>query len=119
MTPSKPDPKKLAVLRGTLDIFVLRAVSGRPLHGFEITLWFEQHTKGSLNVDDSALYQALHRLEARGYIDGTWGVSEKNRRARYYVITRVGRKHLAKETEKLMSYADTITALLTVPKASR
>jgi transcriptional regulator len=104
---------KLLVLRGTLDIFVLRAVSGRALHGFEIALWFETHTKGALNVDDSALYQALHRLEARGYIDGEWGVSEKNRRARYYRITRAGRGHLAKEAAKLMSYAGTIEMLLT------
>lgn len=112
MSPSKPDTTKLAVIRGTLDIFILRAVLGRALHGFEITMWFEEQTKGALDIDDSALYQALHRLEARGYIEGEWGVSEKNRRARYYAITRSGRQHLAAETSRLMSYANTITSLL-------
>jgi len=119
MTPPKTEPAKLALLRGTLDVFVLRAVSGRALHGFEISLWIDQNTKGTLDVDDSALYQALHRLEARGYVDGEWGVSEKNRRARYYAITRIGRQHLARETEKLMSYADTITMLLASAKVAR
>jgi len=102
-----------AVLRGTLDIFVLRAVSGRALHGFEISLWLERHGKGAFTLDDSALYQALHRLEARGYVEGEWGVSQNNRRARYYRITRRGRAHLAKETTRLMSYADAISTLLT------
>lgn len=115
MTP-KNDASKLNLLRGTLDTFVLRAVSGRALHGFEIALWFEANTKGTLTIDDSALYQALHRLEARGYIEGEWGVSEKNRRARYYGITRKGRTHLTNETERLKSYADTIHVLLTAPK---
>jgi PadR family transcriptional regulator PadR len=117
MSPAKPPKSKLAVLRGTLDIFILRAVSGRALHGFEITVWLEEQTAGALDVDDSALYQALHRLEARGYIEGDWGVSEKNRRARYYAITRSGRKHLADETSRLMSYANTITALLSPRKS--
>jgi transcriptional regulator len=106
---------KLTLLRGTLDIFILRAVSGRALHGFEITLWLETHSKGVLDLDDSALYQALHRLEARGYVAGEWGISDKNRRARYYRITRQGRAHLASERAKLMSYADTIGALLNAP----
>lgn len=119
MTTPKALPPKLAILRGTLDIFVLRSVSGRALHGFEISLWLDHNTNGTLDVDDSALYQALHRLEARGYIDGEWGVSEKNRRARYYSITRTGRQHLASETEKLMSYADTITTLLASAKVAR
>ena len=116
MSPARPSANKLAVLRGTLDIFILRAVSGRALHGFEITVWLEEQTKGALDVDDSALYQALHRLEARGYIEGDWGVSEKNRRARYYAITRSGRQHLSGETSRLVSYANTITALLSPRK---
>lgn len=117
MTAKRPDAP-LSLIRGTLDTFVLRAVSGRALHGFEIALWFEEESKGTLEVEDSALYQALHRLEARGYITGEWGVSEKNRRARYYAITRTGRAHLAAETAKLMSYAQTIATLL-APKNAR
>src|SRR5579862_9205332 len=111
----RPQKEKLAVLRGTLDVFVLRAVSGRPLHGFEISLWLERHTKGALAVDDSALYQALHRLDERGFVRGEWGISEHNRRARYYGITRRGRAHLAAASGRLRSYAEAIAALLGAP----
>lgn len=107
-----PRPDKLSVLRGTLDVLVLQAVSARPLHGFEISLWLDEHADQPLNIDDSALYQALHRLEARGYLLGEWGVSGNNRRAKYYGLTETGRAHLAQEGARLMSYAATITALL-------
>jgi PadR family transcriptional regulator, regulatory protein PadR len=106
------EPNRLNLLRGTLDTFILRAVSGRALHGFEISLWLDEKSRGTLDIDDSALYQALHRLEERGYLEGEWGVSEKNRRARYYRITRAGRTHLAKQQSLLMSYAQTITWVL-------
>lgn len=105
---------QLNILRGTLDILVLRAVSWRPLHGFEISLWLEERSGGQLEVDDSALYQSLHRLEARELITGEWGVSDNNRRARYYELTESGRAFLASETAKMVSYAETITNLLTV-----
>ena len=80
----------------------------------EISLWLEEHSKGTLDIDDSALYQALHRLEARRFIEGEWGVSANNRRARYYRLTRIGRDHLASQSAKLMSYAKTIASLLAV-----
>jgi len=112
MAMTRDTTPKGTVLRGTLDVFILRAVSGRALHGFEVSLWLETNAKGGLAIDDSALYQALHRLEARGLVNGEWGVSENNRRARYYSITRRGRARLATETAKLMSYAETITTLL-------
>jgi transcriptional regulator len=103
----------LSVVRGTLDVLVLRAVSWRPLHGFEISLWLEQRTDGQLAVDDSALYQSLHRLEARRWIVGEWGVSENNRRARYYRLTPVGRERLSAEADAMLAYAKTLTHLLT------
>jgi transcriptional regulator len=103
---------RLRVIRGTLDIFVLQSIADRPLHGFEISLWLEEHSKGLLDGDDSALYQALHRLEARGFIEGRWGVSENNRRARFYRLTRDGRTRLQAESERLMSYAHAIRLLL-------
>lgn len=108
--PTPPD--KLAILRGTLDILVLRAVSARPLHGFEISLWLEERSSGTLHLDDSALYQALHRLEARRLLAGEWGVSDNNRRARYYSLTAAGRRHLAAESARLVSFAATISAVL-------
>jgi transcriptional regulator len=105
---------QLNILRGTLDILVLRAVSWRPLHGFEISLWLEERSNGQLDVDDSALYQSLHRLEARELIKGEWGVSDNNRRARYYELTLAGRAFLEAESARMVSYAETITNLLTV-----
>lgn len=113
------DPDKLAVLRGTLDILVLKSVSWRPLHGFEISLWLDEQSGGVLHLEDSALYQCLHRLEARGYISGQWGVSDNNRRARFYKLTGEGRKHLTGESARLVSYARTITELLTATTRPR
>ena len=109
----------LSILRGTLDVLVLRAVSWQPLHGFEISLWLEERSGGALEIDDSALYQALHRLEARQLVVGEWGVSENNRRARYYELTDAGRAHLEAASARMVSYAQTITNLLTVAAKPR
>jgi transcriptional regulator len=110
---------KLAVLRGTLDILVLKSLSGRPLHGFEISLWLDEQSNGALHLEDSALYQCLHRLEDRGLIVGEWGVSENNRRAKYYRLTAEGRRHLAGESARLVSYARTILSMLTVAQRTK
>ena len=110
---------QLTILRGTLDVLVLRAVSWRPLHGFEISLWLEERSGGALAIDDSALYQALHRLEARKLVVGEWGVSENNRRARYYDLTPAGRAHLDAASAHMVSYAKTITNLLTIAAKPR
>jgi len=110
---------QLTILRGTLDVLVLRAVSWRPLHGFEISLWLEERSGGALAIDDSALYQALHRLEARKLVVGEWGVSENNRRARYYELTPAGCAHLDAASAHMVSYAKTITNLLTVAAKPR
>ena len=105
---------KLAILRGTLDILVLKSLSGRPLHGFEISLWLDEQSSGALHLEDSALYQCLHRLEDRGLIVGEWGVSENNRRAKYYRLTAEGRRHLAGESARLVNYARTLLSMLAV-----
>jgi transcriptional regulator len=107
---------RVAVLRGTLDVLVLRSVSARPLHGFDISLWLEEGSGGALQIDDSALYQALHRLEARGLIRGQWGTSANNRRARFYRLTPAGRAYLAGERTKLVSFARALTSLLNPSK---
>jgi PadR family transcriptional regulator PadR len=104
---------QLPLVKGTLDALVLRALSWAPKHGFEITSWLEDRTRGALGIDDSALYQALHRMEERAWIIAEWGITEHNRRARYYSITRAGRSHLASETKRWVRYADVVTAVLT------
>lgn len=110
---------QLPLVKGTLDALVLRALSWAPMHGFEITSWLEDRTQGALGIDDSALYQALHRMEERALVTTAWGITDNNRRARYYSLTRAGRSHLASETKRWVRYADIVTAVLTAsPNAS-
>lgn len=103
----------LPILKGTLDILVLRALSWEPMHGFEITTWLEAQSSGSLGAEDSALYQALYRLEKRRLVGAEWGVTGNNRRARYYRITPAGRVHLKEETERWVRYSTAVTGVLT------
>ena len=106
-----PDP--LPLVKGTLDALVLKALTWAPMHGFEITSWIESRSGGALGVQDSALYQALHRMEGRGLTTAEWGVTENNQRARYYRLTRAGRAHLAAATKQWVRYAETVTGILT------
>ena len=106
-----PDP--LPLMKGTLDVLVLKALSWTPMHGFEITSWLEERSGGALGVQDSALYQALHRMEARGLVAAEWGVTANNQRARYYRVSDAGRAHLTAETAQWVRYADTVTGILT------
>src|SRR5262245_49279856 len=105
----------LTVLRGTLDTLVLKALLWGPMHGYEITSWLEQQAGGSLDLVDSALYQALYRLETRRLIAAEWGLTDNNRKARYYSVTAAGRAHLGRETTKWLRYAETVTEILTLP----
>lgn len=102
----------LAVMKGTMDVLVLKALSWGPMHGFEISNWLEERSGRELAVDDSALYQALHRMEERELIEGEWGVTENNRRARFYTMTANGCAFLRAESAVLVRYASTMTALL-------
>ena len=102
----------LPLLKGTLDLLVLKALSWGPRHGYGIATWLEGRSGGALGVDDSALYQALHRLEGRGHLKAEWGVTENNRRARYYRLTARGRSHLAAERETWLRYTESVSAIL-------
>lgn len=87
------------LLPGALDLLILKAVSLGPLHGYGVLLRIEQVTGGALTIEQGALYPALYRLESQDLIAGEWGVSENNRRAKFYSLTRAGRKRLRAETE--------------------
>ena len=102
----------MALLRGTLDVLVLKTLSWGPMHAFEIATWLEERSGGRVSVEDAALMQALHRLEERELLQAEWGVTEKARRARYYRLTSAGRAHLRAETERLTDYVDALTAIL-------
>jgi PadR family transcriptional regulator, regulatory protein PadR len=105
----------LPVVKGTLDVLVLKALSWGPMHGFEVTTWLEDRSGGKLDVEDSALYQAFYRLEERNLLVADWGVTENNRRARYYRITSAGRAHLRAQTTQWLRYAQTVSGILTAP----
>jgi transcriptional regulator len=111
-------PTPLPILRGNLDVLVLKALTAGSLHGYAITDWLEHHAHGNLELVDSALYQALYRLEARRLVKPTWGVTEKNRRARFYHITDAGRKELSAESARWNRYAATIGGILAMPVSS-
>lgn len=104
----------LPVLKGTLDMLVLKALSGGPMHGFGIALWLEQRSDGALGLDDSVTYQVLHRLEAKSLVEAEWTVTENNRRARVYKLTRDGRKKLSAETDVWLRYSKLVTSIMTV-----
>lgn len=89
--------QKSDLLQGTLDMLVLRVLSRGELHGWGITLKLEQLSKSALQVDEGSLYPALYRMEEKGWIEAEWKMTEKNRRAKYYSLTRAGRKQLEAE----------------------
>jgi transcriptional regulator len=109
-----PVPHALSLVRGSLDVLVLKALSWTPKHGFEITCWLEERSDQRLEIEDSALYHALNRLEGKGLIEAEWGITENNRRARYYALTVAGRAELDEQTQQWLQYADTLRGILTI-----
>ncbi len=107
-----PASEPLPIVKGTLDVLVLKALSWTPMHGFEIATWLEARSDGALGIEDSALYQALYRMEKRGLLAAEWGVTDNNRRARYYQVTTKGQHFLAAETARWMRYAELVTGIL-------
>src|SRR6476469_476018 len=87
------------LLPGTLDLLILKAVSLGPLHGYGVLLRIEQITHGAMQIEQGALYPALYRLEHQGLLDAEWGVSDNNRRAKFYALTIAGRRRLREETD--------------------
>ena len=108
---------EIDVLQGTLDMFILKAVSFSPRHGYTILDWLRQTTRGELRIEDAALYPALHRLEARGFIDSEWGLSENNRRAKYYRLTESGRRRLREYDTNWRRYVSLATRILDATSA--
>ena len=105
--PQEPD-----ALRGSIDLLILKALALQPMHGWGIGLRIEQISRGRLEVNQGSLYPALQRLEHRGWIESDWQPSENNRRARYYTLTKLGRKALGEEVDKWKRFAATMTLIL-------
>jgi transcriptional regulator len=100
------------MLQGTVDILILRALAWEPMHGYAISRWLDARSDGVLTVDGAALYQALHRLEHRKWVAATWGLSENNRKAKYYALTSDGRAQLAAESATWRTYAEAVFRVL-------
>ena len=104
--------RRLDLLQGTLDVLVLRALTWSPMHGYAVSRWIEDRTKGQLVVELAPLYKALHRLERDDCLAGSWGVSESGRRARYYRLTASGRARLKSADADWRRYARAVFAVL-------
>ena len=102
----------LDLLQGTLDVLILKTLSWGALHGYAVSRWIRQRTDEVLAVEDAALYQALHRLERKGLIESEWGLSENNRRAKYYQLTTAGRRQLRSEVTTWRMYAEAVFKVL-------
>ena len=103
------------ILRGTLDLLILQALSWGPSHGYGVARWIQQATDDALAVGEGTLYPALHRLEERRWISATWGTSENNRQAKFYALTRQGRTRLGVEADNWRRYATAVFAALDAP----
>ena len=112
MTGSAINRTPSEMLQGTVDILILRALAWQSMHGYAISRWLDNRSDGVLSVEGAALYQALHRLERQKWIISDWGLSENNRKAKYYSLTPAGRKQLRTETSTWMTYAAAVHKVL-------
>src|ERR1700716_2153640 len=104
--------KPMDLLQGTLDVLILRTLAWNAMHGYAVSRWIRERTEGTLEIEDAPLYKALHRLEHTGCVDAEWGLSENNRRARYYRLTARGRKQLRAEESAWRRYAAAVFKVL-------
>lgn len=100
------------LLQGTLDVLVLKALVWGPRHGYGVAEWIRETTDDALQVEDGALYTALHRMEKRRWLESEWGLSENNRRAKYYQLTEPGRKQLRRGVMDWSAYAEAVFKVL-------
>jgi transcriptional regulator len=100
------------LLQGTLEFLVLKTLSWGPMHGFAVARWIRKTTGDALAIEEGALYPALHRMERRGWIEAEWGVTENNRRAKYYQLTRLGRDQLRREETSWTRYVAAVSKIM-------
>lgn len=107
----------LKLLQGTLDVLVLKALSFGPRHGYGVAEWIRATTDDALRIEDGALYTALHRMEKRRWLEAEWGVSDNNRRARYYRLTTAGHRALERSRRSWSRYAEAVFKVLEATEA--
>jgi PadR family transcriptional regulator, regulatory protein PadR len=108
---------KVDLLQGTLDMLILKTLSWGALHGYGITRWLEQATGEALRIEEGSLYPALHRMAKRGWVQAEWGVSENNRRAKYYTLTAAGRRQLKAEASSWDVFANVVARVMSAEHA--
>jgi PadR family transcriptional regulator len=108
----------LALLRGTLDLFVLKTLSWGPMHGLAVLQWIERTTGERLQIEEGALYPALHRMEDRGWLEAEWGHTEAGRRAKFYRLTTTGRRQLTTQLAKWNAYSEAASMLLSATSSN-
>jgi transcriptional regulator len=106
------EKERLELLQGTLDMLILKALDVAPMHGFGISVRIRQMSREVLQVEQGSLYPALYRLESRGWINSSWGVSENNRKAKFYKLSASGRKQLGVETANWERLSGAINLIL-------
>ena len=106
--PPAARPEELDLIRGTLDLLILRTLTWGPMHGLAVLRWIEQVTEARLQVEEGALYPALHRMEQKGWLAAEWGVTDRNRRAKFYRLTAAGRRQLAAELSRWSRYTEAV-----------
>lgn len=104
--------RRLDLLQGTLDMLILKALAWGPRHGYGIARWIQETTDDALSVEEGSLYPALHRMVGRGWVTAEWGLSENNRRAKYYTLTGAGRRQLRAETLNWSRFTEAIAKVL-------
>ena len=107
----------MVLLQGTLDFLILKTLTWGPMHGFEISRWIRRITDNALAVEEGALYPALHRMERRGWLSSEWALTEKNRRGKYYQLTKTGRDQLQAEDAEWRRYVAVVGKILAAAKA--
>src|SRR5262245_15033128 len=106
------DAQNTQLLRGTLDVLVLRTLAGNELHGYAIAARIAERTDGVLGIEDGALYQSLHRMEERSWLESAWGHADNGKRAKFYRLTANGRRQLQLETASWVRYAEAVFKVL-------
>src|SRR4051794_3487791 len=107
-----PTMPELDLLQGTLDILVLKTLTWGPRHGYAVARWIKDTSDGTITVEDRALYVSLHRLEERGWVQSQWGLSENNRKSKYYELTAGGRRQLRTKAGEFTTYAHAVFKIL-------
>ena len=103
---------KMEMVKGTLDVLILKSLSWGPMHGYSVTRWIRETTDDALQVEEGALYPALHRMAERGWLKAEWGVSENNRRAKFYALTSLGREQLQVGSSRWTTFAESVAKIL-------